>query len=48
MGNAWGGVNRRQDISQLADMFRVYAARVVLFKNQLQSLEADGPDHPVP
>ena len=34
MGNGWGGVKRCQNIPQLTYMFRVYAARVVLFKRR--------------
>jgi len=48
VSNGWGRVKRCQDIPQLANMFRVYAARVVLFKKPFQSLVADGPYHPVP
>jgi hypothetical protein len=44
MGNGWGSVKRRQNITQLADVFRVYAARVVLFKKPFQSLVADCPE----
>ena len=40
MGNGSGGVKRRQNIPQLADVFRVYAARVVPFKKPFQSLVA--------
>ena len=32
MGNAGGGVKRRQNVPQFANVFRVYAARVVLFE----------------
>ena len=38
--NALGGVKRCQNIPQLANMFRVYAARVVLFRKPFQSLVA--------
>jgi hypothetical protein len=48
MGNGWGSVKRRQNIPQLAGVFRVYAARVVLFKKPFQSLVADCPNHPAP
>jgi hypothetical protein len=48
MGNGWGGVKRRQNIPQLANVFRVYATWVVLFKQPLQSLVANCPYHPVP
>jgi hypothetical protein len=41
-------VKRRQNIPQLGDVFRVYAARVVLLKKPFQSLVADGPNHPAP
>jgi hypothetical protein len=46
--NGSSGVKRRQDIPQLADMFRVYAAWVVLFEKAFQSLVADCPYHPAP
>jgi hypothetical protein len=46
MGNGWGSVKHRQNIPQLANMFRVYAARVALFKKPFQSLVADCPYHP--
>ena len=46
--NGSSGVKRRQDIPQLADMFRVYAARLVLFEKPFQSLVADCPYHPAP
>src|ERR1035441_9649611 len=48
VGNGWGGVKRCQNIPQLSNMFRAYAARVVLFKKPFQSLVADCPYHPVP
>jgi hypothetical protein len=48
MGNGWGSVKRRQNISQLPDVFRVYAARVVLFEKPFQPPMANCPDHPVP
>jgi hypothetical protein len=48
MGNGWGGMKRCQNIPQLAHMFRVYAARVVLLKKPFQSLVADCPYHPAP
>jgi hypothetical protein len=41
-------VKRRQNIPQLANVFRVYAARVVLLEKPLQSLVADCPYHPEP
>ena len=40
MGNGWGGVQRRQNIPQLANMLRVYAAWIVVFKELLQPLVA--------
>jgi hypothetical protein len=46
MGDGWGGMKRCQNISQLADMVGVYAARVVLLKKPFQSLVADCPYHP--
>ena len=46
--NGRGGVKRRQNIPQLPDMFRVYAARVVLFKEPFQPLVADCPYHNLP
>ena len=42
----WGGVQRCQDIQQLSNMFRIYDARVVLFKTPLQAPVADCPYHP--
>jgi hypothetical protein len=48
MGNGGSGVKRRQNISRLAGMFRVYAARVVLFKKPFQSLVENCPYHRVP
>ena len=36
VGNGAGGVKRRQNIPQLANMFRVYAARMALFKEPFQ------------
>src|SRR5579862_7673895 len=45
VGNAWGGMKRRQNISQFADVFRVYAARVVMLEEPFQSLVADCPYH---
>jgi hypothetical protein len=46
--NVSSGVKRCQNIPRLANMFRVYAARVVLFKKPFQSLVADCPYHPAP
>jgi len=46
--NGSSGVKRCQNIPQLANMFRVYAARIVLFKKPFQSLVADCPYHPAP
>jgi len=40
VGDGSGGVKRRQNIPKLADVFRVYAARVVLFRKPFQSLVA--------
>jgi hypothetical protein len=48
VSNGWGSVKRCQNIPQLANMFRVYAARVALFKKPLQSLVANCPNHPEP
>jgi hypothetical protein len=48
VGNRRGGVKRCQDIPQLADMFRVYAARVVPFKKPFQPFVADCPYHAEP
>lgn len=45
VGNGSGHVPRHQNIPQLGDMFRVYAARVVLFKQPFQSFVANCPDH---
>lgn len=46
VSNGSGGVKRRQNIPQLANMIRVYAARVVLFKKPFQPLVANCPYHP--
>jgi hypothetical protein len=46
MGNGSGGVKRCQNIAQLTNMFRVYAARVVVLKKPFQSAVADCPYHP--
>jgi hypothetical protein len=46
--NGSSGVKRCQNIPQLANMLRVYAARVVLFKKSFQSLVTDCPYHPAP
>jgi len=46
MGNGWGGVKRCQNIPQLTNMFRIYAARIVQFKKPFQTLVADCPYHP--
>jgi hypothetical protein len=46
--NGSSGVKRCQNVSQLPNVFRVYAARVILFKKPLQSLVADCPYHPAP
>ena len=35
MGDGGSSVKRRQNIPQLADMVRIYAARVVMFKETL-------------
>jgi hypothetical protein len=48
MVNGSSGVKRCQNIPRLADMFRVRAARVVLFEKPFQSLVADCPYHPAP
>jgi hypothetical protein len=48
VANGSGGVKGRQNIPQLANVIRAYAARVVLFKKPPQSLVADCPYHPVP
>jgi len=41
VGNRGSGVKCRQNIPQLADMFRAYAAWVVLLKEPFQTLVAD-------
>jgi hypothetical protein len=48
VGNGWGGVKRRQNIPQLANMFRVYAAWVIVFKEPFQPLVANCPYHILP
>jgi len=39
-------VKRCQNIPQLTNMFRIYAARIVQFKKPFQTLVADCPYHP--
>jgi hypothetical protein len=46
VGDGSGGVKRRQNIPELASMFRVHAARVVLFEKPSQPPVADCPYHP--
>jgi hypothetical protein len=41
VGNCWSGVKRRQNIPKLANMFRVYAGWIVVFKELFQPLVAD-------
>jgi len=41
VGNRGSGVKCRKNIPQLADMFRAYAAWVVLLKEPFQTLVAD-------
>jgi hypothetical protein len=41
VGDGWGGVKGSQNILRLANVFRVYTAWVVLFKQPFQSLVAD-------
>ncbi len=48
VGNGSGGVKRCQNIPQLANMFRVNATRVVLFKKPFQTLVTNCPYHSVP
>ena len=48
MSNCGGSMKGCQNIPQLSNMFRVYAAPIVLFKKPLQSLVADRPYHAVP
>jgi hypothetical protein len=48
VGNGRGSVKRCQNIPKLANMLRVYAARVALFKKPLQSLVANSSYHPEP
>lgn len=43
MGHGRSGVKSYQNIPQLASVFRVYTALVVLFKKTLQPFVADGP-----
>ena len=43
MGDGRGSVESHQNIPQLADVFRVYATRIVLFKEPFQPLVADCP-----
>ena len=46
MGHGGGRIEGRQNIPQLADVFRVQAARVVLLKKPFQPLVAECPYHP--
>jgi hypothetical protein len=46
--NGSSGVKRGQNISELANMLRVNAGLVVLFKKPFQSLVANCPYHPAP
>jgi hypothetical protein len=48
MGNGRGGVKCRQNIAQLAGMFRVNAGRIILLKQLFQPLMPYRPDHAVP
>jgi len=48
VGNSWGGVKSRQNIPQLANMFRVNAAWVIVFKEPFQPLVANCPYHTLP
>jgi hypothetical protein len=48
VGNGAGSVKRRQNIPQLANVFRIYTAWVVLFKKPFQSPVANCPYHRVP
>ena len=45
MGNGWGCVKRRKNISQLTSMLRIYTAGVVLFKKTFQALMTNAPYH---
>jgi hypothetical protein len=45
VSNGGSGVKCRQNIPQLAYMFRVYAAWVVVLKQPLQTLVANCPYH---
>ncbi|MBV8729375.1 MAG: hypothetical protein JO336_06160 [Acidobacteriia bacterium] len=46
MTTSRGGVKSRQNVLQLPDMFRVYAARVVLLEKRFRSLVAERLYHP--
>jgi len=41
VGNRRGGMKRRQNIPKLANMFRVYAAWIIVFKELLQPFVAN-------
>jgi hypothetical protein len=45
MSNRGRCVKGRENVPQLANVFRVHAARVVLLEKTFQSLVADGPYH---
>lgn len=48
VGNSGSRVKRRKNIPQLADMFRIYTARVVLLEEAFQPLMTNAPYHFVP
>ncbi len=48
VGNGSDGVKRCRNIPQLANMLRVNATRIVLFKKPFQTLVTNCPYHPVP
>jgi hypothetical protein len=48
LSDGWGSVKRRQNVSQLTRVFRVYAAGLILFEKALQSFMANVAYHLVP
>jgi len=48
VGNGWGGVERRQDIPNLVNVFRVNPTWIVVFKKPFQAFVANRPYHNLP
>jgi hypothetical protein len=43
-----GGIETRQDVSELSDLLRRQPTRIVVFMKAAQPFVPDRPDHPVP